>query len=111
MLEHSPQPHLTMTVEKLIGAANLEVDSPTQKKLVDNLDSLKTSFASNLNTAVQRMESSNVNFDANVKTLYRNLSDVKTEIEALRSELNQHVASIKSEILALKRSKICMWKA
>lgn len=86
MSEQAKKSHLAAAAEALIEAASLEVDSLTQKKLAHNLDSLKTSFDSNLNKVVQKMESSNQNFDAKVNTLNQNVASVKSEIVALRSE-------------------------
>jgi hypothetical protein len=60
---------LAEAAEALIEAASLETDSMTQKKLTANLDSLKSSFADNLNIVVQKLQSSNENFDAKINTL------------------------------------------
>ncbi len=57
---------MTEVAGALIEAARLETDSMTQKKLTTNLDSLKSSFADNLNIVVQKMQLSNENFDAKI---------------------------------------------
>ncbi len=57
---------LTEAAGALIEAARLETDSMTQKKLTANLNSLKSSFADNLNIVVQKMQLSNENFDAKI---------------------------------------------
>lgn len=77
-------PRLAAAAEALIEAASLEVDAFTNKKLAENLESLKTSFDSNLNKAVQKLDSSQENLDAKINTMNQHLSDVKDEIGALR---------------------------
>ena len=68
----------------LIEAASLETDAMTQKKLTGNLESLKSSFADNLNRVVQKMQSSNENFDAKINTLNQHVHDLKIEMGALK---------------------------
>ncbi|KAL7547690.1 hypothetical protein ACHAWF_010991 [Thalassiosira exigua] len=85
-------PRLAAAAEALIEAASLEADAMTQKQLVANLDSLKSSFDQNLNRVVQTVQSSNENFDAKINTL------------------NQHVASMKAEIASVK-TEICTVKS
>ena len=80
----SKKPRLAEAAEALIEAASLEADAVTQKQLVANLESLKTSSDSNLNKVVQKMDSSNENFDAKINTLNQHLVDVKSEIGALK---------------------------
>ena len=63
----------------LIEAASLETDSMTPEKLTENLESLKSSFADNLNRVVQKMQSSNENFNAKIKTLNQHVHDLKIE--------------------------------
>lgn len=77
-------PRLAAAAEALIEAASLEADAFTNKKLAENLESLKTSFDSNLNKAVQKLDSSQENLDAKINTMNQHLSDVKDEIGALR---------------------------
>ena len=75
---------LAAAAEALVEAASLEADSMTQKQLAQNLDSLKASFDSNLNRAVQSVKSSNENFDAKMNTLNQH---VMNEIGALKDEI------------------------
>ena len=75
---------LAEAAEALIEAASLETDSMTQKKLTANLDSLKSSFADNLNIVVQKLQSSNENFDAKINTLNQHVQDLKIEMGALK---------------------------
>ena len=75
---------LAEAAEALIEAASLETDSMTQKKLTANLDSLKSSFADNLNIVVQKLQSSNENFDAKINTLNQHVHDLKIEMGALK---------------------------
>ena len=49
-----------------------------------NLDSLKSSFADNLNIVVQKLQSSNENFDAKINTLNQHVHDLKIEMGALK---------------------------
>ena len=75
---------LAEAAEALIEAASLETDSMTQKKLTANLDSLKSSFADNLNIVVQKLQSSNENFNAKINTLNQHIHDLKIEMGALK---------------------------
>ena len=85
----SKKPRLAEAAEALIEAASLEADAVTQKQSVANLESLKTSFDSNLNKIVQKMDSSNENFDAKINTLNQHLMGVQNEIGALKSLMEE----------------------
>jgi hypothetical protein len=63
MSEHK-KTRLAAAAEALIEAASLEADAFTNKKLAENLESLKSSFDGNLNKVVQKLDSSNENFDS-----------------------------------------------
>lgn len=76
---------LAAAAEALIEAASLEADSFTNKKLAENLESLKTSFDGNLNEVVQKLDSSNENFDAKINALTQHVAGVKSELNALKS--------------------------
>ena len=89
MSEKRKNPGLTAAAEALIEAASLEADAVTQKQLVANLESLKTSFDSNLNKVVQNIDSSNVNFDAKINMLNQHLVDVKSDIGTLKSLMEE----------------------
>eukprot|EP00956_Cyclotella_meneghiniana_P010874 scaffold15231_cov66-Cyclotella_meneghiniana.AAC.12 len=89
MSEKSKNPGLAAAAEALIEAASLEADSVTQKQLLANLDSLKTSFDSNLNKVVQKMDSSNENFDAKINTLDQRLVEIKSEIRMLKKLMEE----------------------
>ena len=78
-------PGLTAAAEALIEAASLEADAVTQKQLVANLESLKTSFDSNLNKVAQKIDSSNVNFDAKINMLNQHLVVKEYTIDKGRS--------------------------
>eukprot|EP00956_Cyclotella_meneghiniana_P010873 scaffold15231_cov66-Cyclotella_meneghiniana.AAC.11 len=76
----------------LIEAASLEADAVTQKQLVGNIESLKTSFDSILNKVAQKMDSSNKYFDAKINTLNQQLDDVKSHLVLV----NNKVGTLKS---------------
>ena len=84
-------PGLTAAAEALIEAASLEADAVTQKQLVAHLESLKTSFDSNLNKVAQKIDSSNVNFDAKINMLNQHLVDVKSDIGTLKSLMEEEL--------------------
>ena len=91
MSKQQPSKNLTLAAaaEALVEAASLEADSMTQKQLVQNLDSLKTSFDNNLNRVVQSVKSSNENFDAKINTLNQHVTGVKEEIIVLKTLLEE----------------------
>lgn len=93
MSKQQPSKNLTLAAaaEALVEAASLEADSMTQKKLAQNLDSLKTSFDNNLNRVVQSVKSSNENFDAKINTLNQHVTGVKEEIIALKALLEEEM--------------------
>ena len=62
----------------------MEMDSMTQEKLTGNLESLKLSFADNLNRVVQKMQSPNENFDTKINTLNQHVHNTKIKIEVLK---------------------------
>ena len=62
----------------------MEMDSMTQEKLTGNLESLKLSFADNLNRVVQKMQSPNENFDTKINTLNQHVHNPKIKIEVLK---------------------------
>ena len=89
MLEQPNKERLAAAAEALVEAASLEADAATHKQLAQNLDALKTSFASNLNRVVHTVKSSNENFDAKINTLNQNVQDVKNEIVAMKALLEE----------------------
>ena len=91
MSEKRKNPGLTAAAEALIEAASLEADAVTQKQLVANLESLKTSFDSNLNMVAQKIDSSNVNFDAKINMLNQHFVDVKSDIGTLKSLMEEEL--------------------
>jgi anti-sigma factor ChrR (cupin superfamily) len=97
MLEQPNKERLAAAAEALVEAASLEADAATHKQLAQNLDALKTSFASNLNRVVHTVKSSNENFHAKINTLNQNVQDVKNEIVAMKNEIVAMKALLEEE--------------
>jgi hypothetical protein len=83
--QSAKKPRIAAAAEALIEAACLEADAFTKKKLAENLESLKSSFDSNLNRVVQKLDASSENFDAKINTLNQHVAGLKSDIGALRT--------------------------
>mmetsp|Transcript_3144 Transcript_3144/g.4187 ORF Transcript_3144/g.4187 Transcript_3144/m.4187 type:complete len:201 (-) Transcript_3144:63-665(-) len=75
--------------EALVQAASMEVDSVTQQKLSSNLDELKNSFDSKLNTVSQSMKASGENFDSKINTVNQHLTSLNQNLTSLKSEMEE----------------------
>lgn len=72
---------LAIAAEELVKAASMEVDCATQLKLSSNLESLKESFDSKLNTVNQVVKTLSDKFDVGIDKLDQNQDDIKSLLE------------------------------